>query len=148
MNDNEHWEIVRNQRLAERLASGGSVPDLDKVMEWVRQMSGAHLDVPGPRAAQLCDEIDRLTAEHEVQLARAIAERDAARAEVEALCARVAGLEEIVQAGLPEVDTTTEWGARFGPVVNVVSESRARAEVLDYGGELVSRRVGPWTVTK
>jgi hypothetical protein len=56
-------EQHRNKRLAERLASGNSVPSLDEVMETIRLNAGAYLDVPGPRAAQLCDEIDSLRAQ-------------------------------------------------------------------------------------
>lgn len=55
-------EQHRNRRLAERIAAGTAVPDLAEVMAGVRSMAGAYLDVPGPRAAQLCDEIERLRA--------------------------------------------------------------------------------------
>ncbi len=53
-------EQLRNRRLADRITAGTAVPGLDEVMVEVRRMAGAYLDVPGPRAAQLCDEIDRL----------------------------------------------------------------------------------------
>jgi hypothetical protein len=53
-------EQRRNRRLAQNLAAGTAVPGLDEVMEGARRMAGAYLDVPGPRAVQLCDEIDRL----------------------------------------------------------------------------------------
>lgn len=60
MNAHEGAEIARNQRLAERIAAGRSAGSLDEVMTTIRQMAAAYLDVPGPRAAQLADEIDRL----------------------------------------------------------------------------------------
>ncbi len=53
-------EQQRNRRLADRITAGTAVPDLGEVMVETRRMAGAYLDVPGPRAAQLCDEIDRL----------------------------------------------------------------------------------------
>jgi hypothetical protein len=60
MNAHEGAEVARNRGLAERIAAGKAVGSLDEVMATIRQMAAAHLDVPGPRAAQLADEIDRL----------------------------------------------------------------------------------------
>lgn len=55
---------ARNRILAESLATGDPANgDIDAVIQMVRVMAGKYLDVPGPRALQLCDEIDRLRGE-------------------------------------------------------------------------------------
>jgi hypothetical protein len=64
--DESAWaEQERNRRLAENIAAGTDVlrGRTDEVINGVRGMAVAHLDVPGPRALQLIEEIDRLRAE-------------------------------------------------------------------------------------
>lgn len=60
-------ERHRNERLAANLAARQpmSRTELDDMMRLVRQYAAAFMDVPGPRAAQLADEIDRLRAQAE-----------------------------------------------------------------------------------
>jgi hypothetical protein len=62
-------EQERNARLAATLASGTSVPDLPEVVAMVRKMATANLDVPGPRAAQIADALDKANGWHDAGLA-------------------------------------------------------------------------------
>ena len=56
MND-ELAEAERNRRLNARIAAGTAVMGIDEVMDLVRQMAAANMDVPGPRAVQIADEL-------------------------------------------------------------------------------------------
>lgn len=58
-------ERERNKRLAERIENGTDSMrgELDTVIDLIEQMAKAHLNVPGPRALQLIEEIRRLRAE-------------------------------------------------------------------------------------
>lgn len=64
--DESAWaEQERNRRLAENIVAGTDVlrGRTDEVIAGVRGMAIAHLDVPGPRALQLIEEVERLRAE-------------------------------------------------------------------------------------
>jgi hypothetical protein len=50
--------VEQNRRLAQRLAEPGAVPALAEVVRYCREHGGAHLDVAGPRAAQVATELD------------------------------------------------------------------------------------------
>jgi len=59
--DAQAREIERNRRLAERIGQGQSAgSEINEIMRYVYGNARAHLHVPGPRAAQLADEITRL----------------------------------------------------------------------------------------
>lgn len=55
-------ERYRNERLARNLKTSDGAMSLDEVIDLVRDYTRCHMDVPGPRANQLIDEIDRLRA--------------------------------------------------------------------------------------
>lgn len=59
--DARRQEVHRNRRLAENMAAGSDPCDIAQVIAYVRGNAAAHMHVPGPRAAQLADELDRAT---------------------------------------------------------------------------------------
>lgn len=49
-------------------------------------------------------------------------------------------------AALESGEVHTEWGARFGDILNIWGDHESAVqEAEDYDGEVVSRQVGPWT---
>lgn len=58
--DQQREETRRNKRLAENIAAGSDSCDLDEVIRYARGNGAAFMHVPGPRAAQLADEVVRL----------------------------------------------------------------------------------------